>query len=359
MNHPFFPPRPRSGFTLIELLVVIAIIAVLIALLLPAVQAAREAARRAQCINNLKQIGLGIANYESAQGSFPMGAMNATFLNPFPPYKPCQTYFGHTWANYILPYMEEGNQYNAFNFGRPYNSFSNMTGLGIRVPSYTCPSDGEATALPAKYINPAQASYGAVKGVTNSVAFIWDPGINDDRCNVIDSEGVFNYNTSYRIPAVTDGLSNTMFVGETSRFRNEPGGSNFYFNAVDGWWAGPPWTAANSYWPNDSRITGGAFTVPALNAPPDTTGVLDDFNAGPCSNPFGTVQYAFGNPLGWAVVPQCMNLGQFGFRSFHPGGGNFLMGDGSVRFVKNTINMQTYRALSTKNIGEVISADQY
>src|SRR5262249_1905446 len=151
-----------------------------------------------------------------------------------------------------------------FNFGRPYNSFSNDTALAVKVPTFVCPSDMQATALdPTIFIDPAQASYGAVKGVTNSVTFIWDPGINDDRCNVIDSEGVFNYNISYRIPRVTDGLSNTMFVGETSRFPNEPGGSNFYFNAVDGLWTGPPWTANAPAWTGDWRITGGAFTVPA------------------------------------------------------------------------------------------------
>src|SRR5690242_10548542 len=107
------PGRRTRGFTLIELLVVIAIIVVLIALLLPAVQSAREAARRAQCTNNLKQLGLAIMNYESANGTYPMGAQFFTFINPFPPFTPCGTYMGHSWASYILPYMEGGAQYNA------------------------------------------------------------------------------------------------------------------------------------------------------------------------------------------------------------------------------------------------------
>src|SRR4051812_20415149 len=110
---------PRRGFTLIELLVVIAIIGVLIALLLPAVQAAREAARRAQCTNNLKQIGLAIHNYEGAQGAFPMGNMTRSRT-----YDNCATYWGHTWMNFILPYIESGTQYNAANFSRVYNSLS-------------------------------------------------------------------------------------------------------------------------------------------------------------------------------------------------------------------------------------------
>jgi prepilin-type N-terminal cleavage/methylation domain-containing protein/prepilin-type processing-associated H-X9-DG protein len=347
------------GFTLIELLVVIAIIAVLIALLLPAVQAARESARRAQCTNNLKQMGLAISNYESAQASYPMGAMDATFYNPFSPFTPCGTYFGHTWADYILPFLEGGVQYNTFNFGRPYNSFSNETALAVKVTSYVCPSDQPSTALGPQFIDPAQASYGAVRGLTNNATFGWNTR-NADRCGAIDSEGVFNIDISTRIASVTDGVSNTMFVGEMSRFPNEPAGSNFYFNAIEGYWAGPPWTSANPFWNGDSRITGGAYTVPALNAPPDTTGVLDDPNSGLCmQNPFGTPQYSGGNPLGWVTIPQCQNLGQFGFRSFHPGGGNFLMGDGSVRFLKNTINIQVYRALSTKDIGEIISSDSY
>jgi prepilin-type N-terminal cleavage/methylation domain-containing protein/prepilin-type processing-associated H-X9-DG protein len=348
------------GFTLIELLVVIAIIAVLIALLLPAVQAARESARRAQCTNNLKQMGLGIANYESSQGSYPMGAMHATPLNPIAPFTACGTYFGHTWADYILPFMEGANQFNTFNFGRAYNSFSNVTALGVKVPSYVCPSDQPATVLGGNFIDPAQASYGAVRGLTNNAVFKWSTK-NADRCGAIDSEGAFNIDISTRVPSITDGTSNTMFVGEMSQFPNEPAGSNFNFNAVDVLWAGPPWTSATSFWAGDFRITGGAYTVPALNAPPDTTGALGNFQAGGIcmQNPFGTPQYSSGNPVGWAAIPQCMNLGQYGFRSFHPGGGNFLMGDGSVRFLKNSINIQIYRALSTKDIGEIVSSDSY
>jgi prepilin-type N-terminal cleavage/methylation domain-containing protein/prepilin-type processing-associated H-X9-DG protein len=350
----------RTGFTLIELLVVIAIIAVLIALLLPAVQAAREAARRAQCINNLKQMGLGIANYESAQGSYPMGSVYNTYRNPYPPYTPCGTYFLYSWADFILPFMEGGNQFNTFNFSTRYQSRANFTAYEIQVPVYLCPSDTEPVALPAMYIDGAHASYGSVRGITNSAVFQWDPGLNDNRCNVMDSEGVFNRNISYSIAAVTDGTSNTMYVGEMSRFPNEPGGSNFYFNALEFVWQGPPWTSATPFWPGDWRITGGAFTVPSLNAPPDMTGALGDPINGLCvQNPFGTPQYSYGNPLGWVTIPQCMNLGQYGFRSFHPGGGNFLMGDGSARFVKNSINIQIYRALSTKDIGEVISSDSY
>src|SRR5437868_12111408 len=133
-----------------------------------------------------------------------------------------------------------------------------------------------------------------------------------------------------------------------SRFRNEPAGSNFMFNLVGGNWAGPPWDAQSSFWPNDTRITSGATCVPKLNAPPDVDGTV----LFAC---FATVNF----PPDWILVPACQNLGQLGFRSLHPGGANFAMADGSVKFVKDSINVRTYRALATRAGGEVVSADQY
>src|SRR4051794_20722473 len=130
------------GFTLIELLVVIAIIAVLIGLLLPAVQAAREAARRAQCVNNLKQIALANHNYESSIGSFPMGNSYYSIEN-LDNLGPCATAFLHSSFNFILPYIEAGNQYSAYNFSRTYRSVANQTAARTKVSSYICPSDSK------------------------------------------------------------------------------------------------------------------------------------------------------------------------------------------------------------------------
>jgi prepilin-type N-terminal cleavage/methylation domain-containing protein/prepilin-type processing-associated H-X9-DG protein len=351
--------RQLGGFTLIELLVVIAIIAVLIALLLPAVQSAREAARRAQCVNNLKQIALAAHNYESAQGSFPIGNRGLQLVYPGLP--PCgilnhASYpVGHTAFVFILPFLENGVAYNAFNIVRTYDSLSNETAIATKVATYICPSDTEAAPDPTGDIDVTQASYGTARGLWETMAFNWattstlpDPnGQYASTCNQGPGDGMFSVEYAHKVQQVTDGLSNTLFFGEMSRFRNEPPGSNFMFNYIGGYWAGPPWTGP-SYWPNDLRPTSGATSVPKLNAPPDTTGAV----LGAC---FATAVF----PPDWITVPACQNLGQWGFRSLHPGGGNFALADGSVKFIKDSIAVAPYRALGTRAGGEVLSADQY
>jgi prepilin-type N-terminal cleavage/methylation domain-containing protein len=168
--------RPAAGgFTLIELLVVIAIIAVLIALLLPAVQSAREAARRAQCTNNLKQIGLAAHNYESGNGAFPLGWNGFALPNTYPGLKPCQSNnpIGHTAFVYILPYIEGGAHYNAWNIVRVYNSVSNATGTMTKVASYICPSDTPASPDPTGDFPVVQASYVASEGLQEQLIWNW------------------------------------------------------------------------------------------------------------------------------------------------------------------------------------------
>lgn len=342
-----------QGFTLIELLVVISIIGVLIALLLPAVQAAREAARRAQCSNNLKQIGLAILNYESAHGSFPMGnvAQGRQADN-------CDRYMGHTWQNYIMPFMETSAVYNSVNFDRVYNSLVQVTAFQLKISAYLCPDDSTSVDLTSQgHIVTMQTSYAAMRGLTENLFHSWgeEPDApNADRCGKIDGEGVFGTNIAYRIADVTDGTHGTIMVGETSRFRNEPPNSPFNFGSVGGSFIGPDWTQSGPYWPGDIRITSGAFAVPRINAKPVTSGgpvCLKDVG------PFASPQY--GNSLGWVDSPDCLDLGQFGFRSNHPGGANFAFADGSVRFLKETISVPTYRALSTRNWSEVVSSDSY
>jgi prepilin-type N-terminal cleavage/methylation domain-containing protein/prepilin-type processing-associated H-X9-DG protein len=355
-------PLPAPGFTLIELLVVITIVAILIALLLPAVQYARELARRSQCTNNLKQMGLATHSYVAALGAFPIG--NRGLPMHFSPSfdrqaglcSP-QVYMGHTAFVFLLPFLENGNTYNTYNLTRPYNSFVNSTGVSTLVSTYICPTDTVASRLPSNFINFARASYGVSRGLQETTVLTWartsvlpDTGAPfADTCNQGLGDGMFGVDNSVILRNVDDGFSTTMLFGETSQFTNEPPGSNFNFNNTSWYWVGPPWTGA-SYWKGDIRITGGAYQVPKLNAPADR-------NGSKLSDCFFRSGVMF--PPDWIPVKACQELGQWGFRSLHPGGANFAFGDGSVKFIKNEISLNIYRALATRSGGEILSADQY
>jgi len=364
MRFPSPRRSARHGFTLIELLVVIAIIAVLIALLLPAVQAAREAARRAQCINNLKQIALAAVNYESGNGSYPMGWNGYAPANSYPGLLACQSNnpIGHSSFVYILPYIEGGSAYNAWNLVRVYNSVSNNTASSTKLASYVCPSDTPSAPDPTGDFPCAQGSYAGCEGDQMQVIWNWanttvpDPtGQYYSSCNEGPGDGIFAPSWVTKISQVTDGTSNTLFYGEMSRFINEPGGSNFQFNNAAGFWVGPPWSQTNTYWPNDFRVTAIGDTVARPNAPADTKGTM----AGICLAFALPGQLAAASAITTSATYACTNWGQIAFRSLHPGGVNFAKADGSVMFVKNSINLLTYRALGTRAGGEVISSDQY
>ncbi len=339
--------KNRSAFTLIELLVVIAIIAILISLLLPAVQSAREAARRIQCVNNMKQFGLGIFNYESSKGCFPAGFVAQSRFTAVP----CTSSWGHTWSNYIMPYLDQGNKYAALNFSHPAGFPQNTSIWEFSVAVFLCPSDTKADQSRTTF-KITQISYASVFGLTESIANNYGTlptSQNAELCGAIRSEGIFGRNVFYPISAVTDGLSNTLMAGETSRFREEPPMSRFNIGNVGGSWSGEDLGTPPRYtgW-GDIRISGGAYVVPRLNSRPyigSPTWVTSPSN--------GT------HSKTWIDDPRSLSLGQFGFRSLHPGGANFLMGDGSVRFIKESIDILTYRALGTRSGGEVISADAY
>jgi prepilin-type N-terminal cleavage/methylation domain-containing protein/prepilin-type processing-associated H-X9-DG protein len=337
--------RGRRGFTLIELLVVIAIIAVLIALLLPAVQSARESARRAQCINNMKQIGIALHNYHDVQGSFPIGAQqfgswDKTCSNGGTGYPS-----GHSMFTAILPYMEQTTVYNAVNFNFVANSNApqygvqpgqqQWTALQTQIKSFICPSEVTDMTYRSKTYPTSQTSYAACIGFWDTIR--WWYGCP----TYIPPDGIFGLNFNTRVSAIVDGTSNTMAVGEACRFRNEP---ESWMNEWDAalWWG--------SSLPGVTRIAGFATAAPKLNSNIQV----------PDPNP----SYSFTGWIdSWVYDPNpsinALNAGQFGFHSQHPGGANFLMGDGSVKFLKNSINPQVYRNLATKAGTEVISSDSY
>jgi prepilin-type N-terminal cleavage/methylation domain-containing protein/prepilin-type processing-associated H-X9-DG protein len=311
------------GFTLIELLVVIAIIAVLIALLLPAVQAAREAARRAQCVNNLKQIGLAMLNYESSNGSLPPGKKNCCW---------------GTWMVFILPYVEQTGTYNAWNFvgGMDndvggglfrYNGKGNSTVAGTRLNSYICPSDTANTETGFASFPIPEDNYAANLGnvgegqqaTLNGVPFLGAPFADIYQNGATTSQ----YGT-VQLSAITDGTSNTMLASEII----QAGGGDLRGMGMWGDAAGfETYLAPNS-------------TVPDVI-----------YNIQYCKYPYSN------NPP--CVASSSGNPNMFGARSRHPGGVNALFGDGRVQFIKNSISINTWRAISTTKGNEVISADAF
>jgi prepilin-type N-terminal cleavage/methylation domain-containing protein/prepilin-type processing-associated H-X9-DG protein len=370
--------RSRRGFTLIELLVVIAIIAVLISLLLPAVQAAREAARRAQCVNNLKQIGLAIHNYIGSNNTLPIGSVFER-LNPVD----CNPYNGINevgWSLFelILNYMEQQSMYNAINFnlspgvssGKLYNGIdagaSNYTAMSATVASFVCPDDTGFVSLPYTVSTNgyAQCSYAGMSGTYDIWGDFWcgcPPSVFGGSCQGgvwPNGDGLFYNDFAVRLESITDGTSNTIAVGEFARFKNDP---DQYLNQ---------WNQAllfqSFYSKTTSRPQCLASSAPKINAPFQPNN-LTTYNPMKWTLPTGDADsWCFSNNGVYALM-----LGQYGFRSQHPGGANFLFADGSVHFLKETIDMGNpvysstlankgvYRNLSTRAGGEVISSDAY
>ena len=258
---------------------------------------------------------------------------------------------------FMISFMEQGNNYNAYNFiwpawtGSGAINGANVTAGTQKIAAYICPSDTQGlNCNPAAYTIPfAQSSYGQSRGIWENILFNWVSGSGTctqyaSQCCWGGGNGMFMPESVVRVADVTDGTSNTTFFGEMSRFRQEPPNLWMFSNVSAGW--------GDSPWPS-YRVTGGAYNVPAPNSPPDTTGNIK--NA--CLS--GHVY-----PPDWlnnATIPggPCNIWGQFGFRSNHPGGVNFAFADGSVKFIKNSINLTTYRALGTRNFGEIVSSDAY
>jgi len=342
--------RVGLGFTLIELLVVIAIIGVLIALLLPAVQQAREAARRSQCVNNMKQIGLALANYESASKCFMVGLDEYTHASYI---AGLTTYASRTCAFYqILPYMDQDVWYNSFNFDLGSQLRGNSTAMFQTVNSYICPSDTDNVRLdPSQgFVPNTQGSYAMNFGTTPVTLWVFGQDPRWLHYAYVYGNGFFratgNYVVDHRhrsLKSLTDGTSKTFTFGEQSRILGQK-------NTVLNTWVRPayygvpqdPWAA---------QVSGYAYAVPKINASPSAQVATPPCLTKPGGNACdGWLTEGGGYPQNSSIPGD--PLAQFGFRSLHPGGANFVMADGSVQFISSTVNRFVYAASSTPDGNE-------
>jgi prepilin-type N-terminal cleavage/methylation domain-containing protein/prepilin-type processing-associated H-X9-DG protein len=327
---------PKRAFTLIELLVVIAIIAVLIALLLPAVQSAREAARRAQCVNNLKQLALAANNYEASQICYPGGSYS-NYNGGVPADNNCGTGivpcdFPENFSVFVrmLPFTEQAPMYNSVNFSLTSGNFENLTICGVRLNTLVCPSDSKNDTIPLVSGTP-NASFNTVANLGLAMppgnwlesyssyagnCGTWDFGYATWKGPTIFSmyNGTIYNDSSVKIAAITDGTSNTFIFGEHSHalaVLNDP-----YYYVSDNSWQSGRWydTLFATLYPMTINLQG---------------------NGVQANGPFGYYAITVANSL-------------------HPGGANFAFCDGSVRFIKNTISSWTFNKGNTDPYGNAI-----
>ena len=364
--------KVKKGFTLIELLVVIAIIAVLIALLLPAVQQAREAARRSDCKNKLKQLGLGMHNYLETHNTFPPGFV----YTGAPTGAAVPANGGASWGVYVLPFIDQAPLYKKFNLSLPMSNAANLAFVGTVLPAFRCPSDlGESQILvgttnwgTSNYV----ANYGV--GVPASLEF---PAANTAYATANQSarvvHGIYGHNTRTRIRDLRDGTTNVIMAGERRMPRTgvEWPAAATLGGTFSSFWAG--FSASGnpvSVCGSTTENPGGGAAVIALQCF-TLTGVLQSGTATlttPCGGGTTVTQFLKINkapttaggtaPYNWAsqqsLTGALVEVTSIGFNSYHPGGVQVMLGDGTVRFVSDSISTDTWANLSRRGDGQTL-----
>jgi prepilin-type N-terminal cleavage/methylation domain-containing protein/prepilin-type processing-associated H-X9-DG protein len=323
----------RSAFTLVELLVVIAIIGLLVGLLLPAVQAAREAARRMSCSNNLKQIGLAVHLFHDSQQGMP----------PQATYVVGSTFSGYSVHARILPFVEQGNLYSQVDFNLGYAAQPQI--CRTKIPLYRCPSD----------LHDKTRMDGGIEFYPTSYGFNIGTWLGLDRQSGQGGDGAFGYNMRHRFSSISDGLSNTLAAADVKAFTAA---------LLDGGqpaapFSPPPQTPdqvvgydgtfdpdyCHTQWVTGRTLQSGLTTTFSPN-----TKVLYTVSGVSYDVDFTSARVSPTAPQhGYRVVTA---------RSYHSGGVNALLLDGSVRFVSSLIARDVWRALGTRSGGEVVSLEQ-
>jgi prepilin-type N-terminal cleavage/methylation domain-containing protein/prepilin-type processing-associated H-X9-DG protein len=331
----------RRAFTLIELLVVIAVIAVLIALLLSAVQAAREAARRAQCCNNLKQIALASHNFLDTNQCFPAGATS-------PPSQGSALFS-------LLPFLEQRNLYDAFNMAQDLTSpVTNATARHNQIQAFLCPSDPSSGSYqdPSLIAGQPAVAMGRSNYFGNLGAYGWVYDTYNGWTKDQGLTGVFAYGSSTSLAAILDGASNTALFAEIKRGARD-GHDSLDVSIVPPqlWGLGnpaintnnvsPTSKACSNTYPNPYNFTGLQFQRGFFITALYTHTITPNYPARDCIN-----------------LPT-LDQGHLASRSYHPGGVNVALADGSVRFIKDSISPLVWKAVGTRSGGEVMSAGSF